>query len=285
MALNILFDRVLSIGINYVGTRAELNGCINDVINLKNETKTKSHVIMTEVSRDKRLTPTRGNIITQINKFVTDVKPGEKLLFQYSGHGSYTHDANGDEVDRRDETICPLDYARAGDIKDDQLKKILVDPLPAGCQLWCIFDCCHSGTVVDLKYNYQVFQKPDSRRRDWVTKIDSHYQDTQCQVICFSGCMDHQTSADAYVERQFQGAMTWGILKTLKTLKRQRNKRRGLKHKKSTTQQTDTITYKELMKNLLRLMRSSHYAQIPQISAGHNLNLEDPLWSTSQASN
>lgn len=31
---------------------------------------------------------------------------------------------------------------------------ILVKPLPPGCRLTAIFDCCHSGSVLDLPYEY-----------------------------------------------------------------------------------------------------------------------------------
>jgi len=31
---------------------------------------------------------------------------------------------------------------------------IMVKPLPAGCRLTAIFDCCHSGSLLDLPYEY-----------------------------------------------------------------------------------------------------------------------------------
>ena len=33
---------------------------------------------------------------------------------------------------------------------------ILVKPLPAGCRLTALFDCCHSGSVLDLPYEYVI---------------------------------------------------------------------------------------------------------------------------------
>jgi hypothetical protein len=39
-------------------------------------------------------------------------------------------------------------------ITDDELKKVLCATLPAGCILYAIFDCCHSGTIVDLHFAY-----------------------------------------------------------------------------------------------------------------------------------
>jgi hypothetical protein len=37
-------------------------------------------------------------------------------------------------------------------IIDNELKNILVDPLPVGCTLLAILDTCHSGTMLDLPH-------------------------------------------------------------------------------------------------------------------------------------
>ena len=54
--------------------------------------------------------------------------------------------------DGYDETLVPLDYASAGQIRDDDLFQKLVCAMPKGVTMTCIFDCCHSGTVLDLPY-------------------------------------------------------------------------------------------------------------------------------------
>lgn len=57
--------------------------------------------------------------------------------------------------DGLDEAIYPSDYEEAGDeIIDDVLASKLVDPLPAGVKLHAIFDCCHSGSMLDLPDTY-----------------------------------------------------------------------------------------------------------------------------------
>ncbi len=48
-----------------------------------------------------------------------------------------------------------VDYNEAGLILDDDLFEILVKPLPKDAHLVCIFDCCHSGTVLDLPYLFK----------------------------------------------------------------------------------------------------------------------------------
>ena len=39
-------------------------------------------------------------------------------------------------------------------------------------------------------------------------------------VLAISGCRDNQTSADAYINKQYSGALTWALLKVLKNIKK-----------------------------------------------------------------
>ncbi|KAJ9049402.1 Ca(2+)-dependent cysteine protease [Entomophthora muscae] len=153
--------KALLIGINYYGTKAALRGCINDVINVQNFICTYYHfsldsmIILTDdQTNNPGRMPTRANIIQAMQWLVADAHPNDSLFFHYSGHGSQQRDQDGDEADGYDETICPLDYASAGMIVDDDMNEILVQPLPQGCRLTAIFDCCHSGTALDLPYTY-----------------------------------------------------------------------------------------------------------------------------------
>ena len=45
---------------------------------------------------------------------------------------------------------------QAGMIVDDELNRLLVNPLPPGVRLHAIVDACHSGTVLDLEYRCKV---------------------------------------------------------------------------------------------------------------------------------
>jgi metacaspase-1 len=56
--------------------------------------------------------------------------------------------------DGYDETLIPVDYASAGQIRDDDLFKVLVGSMPAGVTVTCVMDCCHSGTVLDLPFQF-----------------------------------------------------------------------------------------------------------------------------------
>ena len=200
--------------------------------------------------------PTRKNILKSIHRLVNNVPTDRKvvLFFHYSGHGSYTHDRGRDEFDGRDETIVPHDYIANGVIRDDDLKIHLVDDLPKNVELYCVMDCCHSGTGLDLRYECRTYRKNGMneyylRQNKKVTKSDA-------KVILFSGCKDKQYSADAYIGGKYQGAMTWGFLQILK------------KH------QYQPISYKRLLREAQDLLRDKKYEQIPQLSSGSYVDLK-----------
>jgi hypothetical protein len=101
---------------------------------------------------------TRANMIAGMQWLVDGATSESRLFMGYSGHGSYQMNktGNGDKNDEyRDDMICPIDFQQAGGILDDDLRAILVNPLPAGARLSVILDCCFSGTCLDLRYNFE----------------------------------------------------------------------------------------------------------------------------------
>jgi len=198
------------IGINYVGTSNALNGCINDAIHVKdfliNKAGYLSENILMLADDNINTKPTKQNIsntfTTLINKAVNE--GFNELWFSYSGHGSYQSDTNGDENDRYDEVICPADFSTAGMIVDDYIYDNLVCKLPQNVTLFSIMDCCHSGTIFDLPCLYTTTYTTNNTKNKHVAK-----------VISISGCRDNQTSADAYINNNYEGAMTWSFINAL----------------------------------------------------------------------
>ncbi|OUM66227.1 hypothetical protein PIROE2DRAFT_40970 [Piromyces sp. E2] len=151
--------KAVYIGINYLDSNNKLIGCVNDAINISELFSRKfgftEYILLTDDTNDERNKPTYDNIIKAMNWLVEDAKAGDSLVFHFSGHGQSVVDKDGDEMDGFDESILPSDYTKKGRIIDDDIYKILVEPLPKGCKLTAIFDCCHSGTIMDLPYTYQ----------------------------------------------------------------------------------------------------------------------------------
>lgn len=103
---------------------------------------------------------TRERIRYELAEWLPSVaKPGDLVVFYFSGHGSQVFDQNGDEEDGLDETICPTDVLRGSgrmDIRDDELGGWL-RALPTR-NVTVILDSCHSGTATR-------FAGPNVRRK------------------------------------------------------------------------------------------------------------------------
>jgi hypothetical protein len=108
--------------------------------------------MLTEEEADPMRWPTKNNITMAMHWLVLSCKPGDSLVFHFSGHGNNQMDDNGDEVDGFDETLLPVDHRTSGVIVDDEINATIVRPLPYGVKLHAIVDACHSGTVMDLPY-------------------------------------------------------------------------------------------------------------------------------------
>lgn len=83
-----------------------------------------------------------------------DLQSGDSLVFYFSGHGLRQLEFAGDEIDGFDEAICPLDFETEGLILDNDINRIIVQPLKEYVRLHAIIDACHSGTVLDLPHVY-----------------------------------------------------------------------------------------------------------------------------------
>ena len=154
--------RALLIGINYVGHEVGvLSGCHNDVRMMKqfitsqgfSDSPEDMQILMDDGANEM---PTRQNLEAAMRWLVADARPGDALFLHYSGHGSQTRDTSGDEASGKDQTLVPVDYQDAGQIIDDWIFGTVVMPLPTGASMFCVMDCCHSGSIMDLPYEIAI---------------------------------------------------------------------------------------------------------------------------------
>lgn len=206
-------SKALLFGINYERHKeAELRGCVNDVKNMSRYLSDKGKYdkisVYTDEYSDKRVT---GNfIISKLYKLAIDSHRYklERVWIHFSGHGCSIKDNNRDEIDMKDECILPVDYRTKGVITDDLIRRIF-RYFNKNTKVICIFDCCHSGSIGDLKYEYET--------EDTIKRINLKSR-CSADITMISGCMDHQTSVDAYNVRgkyEFSGAMTSCLLSSL----------------------------------------------------------------------
>lgn len=233
------------IGINYKGSEYQLNGCENDIINTKRVLMThygfkeQDIVVLAESFGEK---PTRANILKHMQNLVNKSNQGyNSLWFQYSGHGTYTADYNGDETDKKDECIVTSDMQL---ITDDEFRGLFTSRINKNAKMFCLMDCCHSGTIMDLKFKYTS----DTRR--WST--ESKYN-IGAKIIALSGCRDNQTSADAWMDGNWTGALTACFIKALV----------------ATSYKPDIFS---LLYRTRKLLEQGNFTQIPQLTSTMQLS-------------
>lgn len=250
--------KALLLGLNYRGTENELMGCINDVSLMNNcllnylGVNSENIDICTDNTDIK---PTKSNIIGLIENSIEEVNnnPNLRTLWiHYSGHGSYINDMNDDEdyINNNgilyygyDEVLCTLDEDY---IKDDDLN-ILFSKLNKNKELVCIFDCCHSGTALDLPYKY-----------DYVNDrciVEKNKNLIKCNAILLSGAKDDQTAADANglsKKYNYSGAFTTGILKAC--------------------EETESVYLDKIIDYVGNYLKENGFSQVPQVTSTMKIN-------------
>lgn len=266
----------LLIGINYKNTPIQLQGCINDINNmrqfLQNSLGYTRFITLTDDTPSK---PTRKNILTAFNLFIGSLKPGDEAFVAYSGHGLLVADTNGDEVSGADSAIVPIDFQTAGIINDDLIRINVAQRVIKGVKMYVVLDACHSGTGFDLRYKVDDSSTYPPNLplpstyipSDWTRVQTSYefinYKETSGEVYCISGCQDEQTSEDAYIESEqtFNGALTHILLSILKS------------------SDLKKLQWNEFLEAICCNERIKGYAQRTSITSGRPIIMESPVFT------
>ncbi|KAK0240982.1 peptidase C14 [Armillaria nabsnona] len=235
--------RAVCIGINYGQGKefSELRGSILDAGNIRDFLMRRGYKAddIRMLTDDTEKKPTKNNIIEAMSWLVQSAKLGDSLFFHYSGHGDRVPDQNGDEVDGKDEDIICYD---SYPFIDDDIRKTLVDPLPAGCRLTALFDSCHSGTILDLPYTYDSHGRP---QRECALSVTDPLAN-----ICWSGATDEQNCTDT----PQGGFMTQAFIKSFEEKPKQ--------------------SYKELLHSIRKIIKRKMDNQTPQLTSSHQIDTD-----------
>ena len=113
---------------------------------------------------------TRAGILRGIEEWLIDgTSPGDEAFLYFSGHGFQQPDTNGDEPDRFDETLVPVDVVVRDDktvvgmITDDEVAALL--NRLSGRSVNVIVDACHSGTSDKISVLGEAWRYVKSPRR------------------------------------------------------------------------------------------------------------------------
>jgi len=236
------------VGINrYPDPRNNLKGCVNDALLMAKTLREQygfSGTADIKLLTDERATT--ANIRKGLEGLVAAAAPGDSLVFHYSGHGAQVRDIHGDELsDNLDEILCPYDLDWDHPFTDDDLAEICRE-VPKGTLFTVILDCCHSGTGLrnflrpDLPIRYKFLPAPVEVRHRSEPRIENRGIDrsvtltgpdkalpvrrfgislSKTNAVLIAGCRSDQTSADAWIDGDYHGALTYYLWRSLRDMK------------------------------------------------------------------
>lgn len=183
-----------------------LDGCVNDSKAWQARLEKAGFTVKTLRNRD----ATRARILDALTTLVDDSRRGDQLVFQYAGHGTQVPDLNGDEIDRFDEAIVPVDFQKGELLTDDDIyqacARLREHP---GVTLTFFMDCCSSGTntrVAPLpkpgqNQHVRFLKLPATVVREYEAvrgrqRLDAgaraSERDPLPGVVSFAACLDHE---------------------------------------------------------------------------------------------
>lgn len=214
--------RAVCVGINnYPGTGSDLSGCVNDAQDWAAVLAAHDYAVTELLDQNATL----RNIVEALGAAIAASTAGDRVVFTFSGHGSWLPDLDGDEVDGRDEMLCPYDVFEGQYLMDDQLDAVF-RAKPPGVEVIFISDSCHSGTVsrfalaAPQERNTKVRYLPP---RNFLKKDDPIYSEARVvaaldtpprkllpkyPALLLAGCKDTEYSYDAWFGDRPNGAFT-----------------------------------------------------------------------------
>ena len=275
--------RALLIGINkYQMDGADLRGCVNDVQDLSAALTEFYGFEKRDITTLIDGAATQKAMLAGIKRLVRDSKKGDVVVLHYSGHGSNVPDNDGEESDGRDETLCPTDLDWDDPFRDDWLRREF-DRLKDGVNFTVIMDCCHSGTNTrailppDAPIKQRYLPSPWGLKaaesgRSLPKKVTSELRRStrsarkgrdivkaELPEVLITGCRDTQTSADAFINSRYNGALTFSLVDAIRRTK-------------------GRLTYNELHDRASATLKARNFDQVPQLE-GRKANFDRPVFS------
>lgn len=295
--------RALLIGINQF-TRPEwlLRGCVNDVQALsqllKDHYSYQGNEIYTIFDKDATAQNIRDGLSWLFSDYTGDGK--DVRLFHLASHGTQVaaSQENDGEGDKLDEVIVPYDHDWNKPFTDDQLRQSFAG-IPDGVNFTFVADCCHSGSInkdlfpVEMDVRPRRIEPPkamqariqaltDARFSEEALWVEAEYDRALAGLsfserrvkerglkeqlkslfykekkkmvegerhVLLAACEDVQTAADAFIEGSYRGAFTWSLGKAI-------------------AESNGNLTYGDLHDLSVKALKTSGYAQNPQLVCG-----------------
>jgi hypothetical protein len=173
---------------------------------------------------------TREGILSAIDKLVAETKPGDFVVFYYSGHGSQRRDTLSSK-NQLDETIVPIDTWKGDlDVRDKEMavrfNRIVYDK---HAHLTAIYDSCNSGTQArgigefvkrSLPYDDRDVAKDKAAHpNDVVVESDLKHlpQDGNATILAAADAYGAAVEARYPDDGRWHGAFTRALIRALQS--------------------------------------------------------------------
>src|SRR5213080_2836746 len=90
-------DKALLCGVNSYKLANPLKGCESDVAGMEQLLTDAFGFSPSNIKKLTNAKVTKQKLLSQWKWLIENAKPGDRLVFHFSGHGSYTADANKDD--------------------------------------------------------------------------------------------------------------------------------------------------------------------------------------------
>ncbi len=226
---------ILLVGIeNYKDPKFDLSGVNNDI--------DKIQELFSDVYDNVNITILQNADAdaVSIKKNFTDLldktQMGEQAIFYYSGHGTRIpprHTIDKNEEDQRDDAILAYLSHKQDIVIDNWFHESIYSTLKRGASCICLFDSCHSGTMVksfDLwGQGDDSVEVPKSVSYDSLTKglsnfsgnINTSNSATTSNVPCFiqiSAAHEEELAVVKKIDGERRSVFNWALCESLKGL-------------------------------------------------------------------
>ena len=221
----------LLIGINkYSGEINSLRGCVNDVLLQKQLLKHRFGFNPKDIKILTDEQATRQGILTAFeDHLIKQAKPGDVVVFHFSGHGSQVVDPDKDNPDGLNSTLVPIDsrYNSDGGVVQDIMGHTLFLLMYAlkTDNVTVVLDSCHSGgakrgnLVLRSRNGGQNFQATPQEfeyQKEWLKRLNLSPQEfiklrrqNVAKGVVIASAKRDQYAADAPFNDFHAGAFTY----------------------------------------------------------------------------
>ncbi|WP_282042613.1 caspase family protein [Winogradskyella flava] len=254
----------LLVGIDKYEIANNLEGCVNDVDLMESLLVKKFGFDTTNIRKLVNKNATRDGIIDTFKKhLVSAAKPGDIIVFHYSGHGAQVRNlgkTNHDEPDQLEEILVPYDFEDKPNlpfkgISDDEINGLLKLLTDITENVTFIFDACHSaGTTKSLDRVRKVKVRPRVLPNPADFAINSRsFRNNEAKYTFIAGCKSDQFSFEMGMapNGKPQGALTYYLVDEL-------FKRNG------------RVSYADIISNIRNNVKAKYPDQYPELLGTSN---------------